>query len=329
MPKEKFSVGLDIGTHSIKLVKLRSVKDESELSAFALEPLEPNLAESLKRIKQSQGLESVNISVSGPATLLRYVNFPRMSEEEMLKALRFEAQKHIPFPISEINLDGSILKDDLGDNKMLLLIAAVKKEFVKERLKLLEEAGLRANIIDIDSVALINAFNFSYEPDDDLKHKAVALVNIGASMTNLNIIEAGLPRLSRDIQASGNNFTQKIADTLGMDFKSAESLKLNPDKEKAGKVAAALEAALSNLAGEIRTSFDYYESQSASTVAKIFLSGGSGSFSGLKDILANLLGIEVLYWDPFKKIILSTDLDAQKVKAHSVQLCVAAGLALR
>lgn len=329
MVKEKFSVGLDIGTHSIKLVKLRPVKDGQELSSFCLEPIGLNLSESLKRLKSEQGIESANISVSGTATLLRYVNFPKMNEAEMRQALRFEAQKHIPFSTSEINLDGSILKSDLPDNKMLLLIAAVKKELINERLKLLEDALVRVNIIDIDSLALINAFNFNYELEDNLKHKAVALINIGASMSNLNIIEEGIPRLSRDIQTSGNNFTQKLADIFGVDFKSAEALKLSPEKEKAGNVVAALEAALSALAGEIRTSFDYYESQSASTVAKIFLSGGSSLFSGLKDTLTNLLGIEVAYWSPFNKINLSAEVDAQKVKGLSAQLSVAAGLALR
>lgn len=327
--KEKFSVGLDIGTHSIKLVKLRIVKDGRELSSFCLEPIGLNLSEQLKRIKSEHGIESANISVSGTATLLRYINFPKMNEAEMRQALRFEAQKHIPFSASEINLDASILKSDLPDNKMLTLIAAVKKELIKERLQLLEDAHVRVNIIDIDSLALINAFNFNYELEDSLKHKAVALVNVGASMTNLNIIEEGIPRLSRDIQVSGNNFTQKIADILRIDFKSAEALKLNPEKEKAGNVAAALEAALSSLAGEIRTSFDYYESQGASTVAKIFLSGGSSLSNGLKDILANLLGIEVAYWGPFNKINLSAEVDAQKVKGVSAQLSVAAGLSLR
>ncbi len=155
------------------------------------------------------------------------------------------------------------------------------------------------------------------------------MINIGASMTNLNIIEAGFPRLSRDIQISGNNFTQRLADVFAMDLKAAEGLKLNPDKERAVRVTAAVEAILSNLAVEIRTSFDYYESQSATSVLKIFLSGGSSFFNGLKDILANLLGIEVEYWDPFKKINLSEEIDAQKVKAISSQLSVAVGLALR
>jgi type IV pilus assembly protein PilM len=185
------------------------------------------------------------------------------------------------------------------------------------------------NIVDIDSIALINAFNFGYAQDENLKHKAVALLNIGATTTNLDIWEAGLPRLCRDVHIAGNNFTQKIADIFGVDFKAAEDLKLNPTADKSNKISAVLDAVLTNLAGEIRTSFDYYESQSASSVAKIFLSGGGSKFIGLKDALANLLGIEVEVWDPLKQINLPDKADLNKVKELSPQLAVAVGLALR
>lgn len=327
--REKISFGLDIGTHSVKLAKLKFVKEGVELCGFASEPMGQNILESLKKLKTSWGIDSVNISVSGPAALLRYVNFPKMSESEMRQALKFEAQKHIPFSLPEVNLDGFILKEDLPDNKMLILIAAVKKDLVKERLKLLEDAGIRVNIIEIDSISLINAFNFNYTLDENLKNKAVALINIGASSTNLNIIEAGVPRLSRDIQIAGNSLTQKLVDIFGIDFKTAEGLKINPDKEKAEKITAAVEAALSNLSVEIRTSFDYYESQSASSVAKIFLSGGSSLFSAVKDMLANLSGIDVDLWDPLNKMTVSSEVDAQQVKTLANQLPVAVGLALR
>jgi type IV pilus assembly protein PilM len=252
-----------------------------------------------------------------------------MSSGELRQALKFEAQKYIPFSLDEVNLDSFILKEDLPDNKMLVLLAAVKKEFLRERLKIIESAGFKASIVDIDSLALINAFNFNYAKDSDiLKNKTIALLNIGAALTNLNILEDGIPCLSRDIQIAGNNFTQKLMDIFGLDFKSAEELKINP-KERLQKVSQAIEAVLVNLASEVRTSFDYYESQSASDVIKIFLSGGSSLFSGLKDMLANLVGIEVEPWNPIGKINIGDSVDAEKVKAVSNQLAVAIGLALR
>ncbi len=323
--KASSSLGLDIGTSTIKLVELKDLKDKDtvELVRFNLEPIQPDLVSQLKKLVGAPGV--INISVSGASTVLRYIDFPRMSEDELKGALKFEVQKYIPFPINEVNLDSHILKENPVDNKMLVLVAAVKKEFINQRLKLIQEAGLKANIVDIDSLALVNAFNFGYSKEN----KTIAILNIGASMSNLNILENGLPVLSRDIYIAGNNLAQKIHDCLGPDFKSLEELKIDTDKEEMNKVAAAAEPLFSDLAKELRVSFDYYESQSTSSVSKIFLSGGGSKFTGLKDILPNLLSIEVECWDPLRQISIIDTIDSKEVKALSVQLGVAVGLALR
>lgn len=327
--KDKYSVGLDIGTHTMKAVKLKFTKEATELCGFELMRIEPSLKECLLKIKELMKSESVNIGFSGSSTVIRYVNFPRMEEPEFRQALKFEAAKYIPFPLNEINLDGSILKEDLPENKMLVLIAAVKKELVSSRLKHLEETGLKTKIADIDSLALINTFKLNFGDKEDLKQKAIALLNIGASISGLDILEAGIPRFSRDIPIAGNTFTQKVADTFSLDLKAAEDLKIKPDNEKLPKIMSGTESVVGSLAGEIRTSFDYYESQSASTVAKIFLSGGGCCFPGLAEKLSDLLGIEVGCWDPLTKLNVAQDLDLQKAKSISSQLAVAVGLALR
>jgi type IV pilus assembly protein PilM len=252
-----------------------------------------------------------------------------MNAQELKQALKFEAEKYIPFPVEEVNLDGYILREDLPDNKMRILLAAVKKESLNQRLKLLRELGLEIDIVDIDSLALINAFNFNYSEDENLKNKTMALLNIGSATTNLNILENGLPSLSRDISIGGNNFTQRVADVLGSDFKTAEGLKTDSDKRKSDKVISAVESVLAKLAQEVRTSFDYYESRSVSFVEKIFISGGGSLYTGLKDMLTALLGLPVENWDPLKKISLAGNLDGSKIKAISGQLAVAIGLALR
>lgn len=330
LSKDRFSVGVDIGVSQIKVVKLKLGKDQVELCGFDVEPARLELGEVLGRIMQNHsGGEFINISLSGQQSVIRYVNFVRMNNSELKQALKFEAQKHIPFSVADVNLDGYILKDNLPDNKMLVLIAAVKKELVNQRLKLIESLGYRINLIDIDSIALLNAYNFNYPFEETQEHKAVALLNIGSSVSNLDILDNGIPRLSRDLHIAGNTFTQKIADIFSIDFANAENLKINPDKDKLNKVRAGVESALANLAGEIRTSFDYYESQGSSNVGKIFLSGGSAKFEGLKEMLAHLLSIEVEYWDPFKKIKIPGDMDAAKLKNSSGELSVAVGLALR
>ena len=326
---EKISIGLNIGVSSIKMVKLKFAKETTELCGFCLEQNQLDLEEVLKKIIQAQGIKRVNISVSGQQAITRYVDFPKMNAQELKQALKFEAEKYIPFPVEEVNLDGYILREDLPDNKMRILLAAVKKESLNQRLKLLRELGLEIDIVDIDSLALINAFNFNYSEDENLKNKTMALLNIGSATTNLNILENGLPSLSRDISIGGNNFTQRVADVLGSDFKTAEGLKTDSDKRKSDKVISAVESVLAKLAQEVRTSFDYYESRSVSSVEKIFISGGGSLYTGLKDMLTALLGLPVENWDPLKKISLAGNLDGSKIKAISGQLAVAIGLALR
>lgn len=328
-PKEKVALGLDIGTSTIKLVKLKFLKETVELSGFNIEPVTSDLGASLKKLEQSQNIKTINTGISGPASIIRYVNFPKLNKEEFNQSLKFEAKKHIPFLINEISLDGCILKPDLPDSQMLVLITAVKKDFLNQRLKIIGETNFTVNILDLDSLALVNAFNFNYSSDDDLRHKTIALLNIGASISNLNILEKGIPRLSRDITIAGNNLTQKIVDILGVDFNSAEKLKINTENERLKEVSAAIELILSNLSAEIRTSFDYYESQSSSSVEKIFLSGGGSLVKGLKETLSNSLSIEMGIWDPLKQLIIPNDSDIQKIRKLSGQFAVAIGLALR
>ncbi|MCX5705582.1 MAG: type IV pilus assembly protein PilM [Candidatus Omnitrophica bacterium] len=327
--RDKIFVGLDIGTQVVKIVKLRIAQDVVELVDFVLEPMQADPIEVFKKLKSAHSLEAVNIAFSGPSTVIRDINFPKMTAPELKQALKFEVQKHIPFPLAEVNLDGCILKDDLPDNKMLVLLAAVKKDFLSQRLKFIEDAGLKVNIIEIDSLALINAFNFNYGSDDYSGKKAIALLNVGATITNVSIIEDGLPRVSRDIQIGGNNFTQKISEVMGVDFRSAENLKINPAGDQAARMMTDLETVFTNLGAEIRTSFDYYESQSASSVGKIYLSGGGSLFTGFKEKISGLLGIGVEYWDCLSKIKQPNIADAEKLKPVLTQLNVAVGLALR
>ncbi|MBN1913551.1 MAG: pilus assembly protein PilM [Candidatus Omnitrophica bacterium] len=306
-PKNDTSAGLDIGTHSVKAVKLKFNQNEAELQGFNITAVGQSLPQALKASASALSVTSANISLSGPSVIIRYAEFPRMQAVELKQSLKFEAPKHIPFSVNEVNLDAHILKPSLADNKMLVLLAAVKKDFMNQRIKAIQDAGIRVAFVDIDSLALVNAFNYNYAKEQEsLKHRALALLNIGNSMTNLNIIEDKLPYLSRDIPIGANNFKQEDKGTTG-----------------------ASDALFSNLAAQIRTSFDYYESQSASTLAKIFLSGAGSLSAGLKEALAGILRIEVEYWDPLKKIKIDKKIESQGLKERSGQLAVAIGLALR
>jgi len=337
--KEEGAIGLDIGTSSIKAVALEVKDKEVFLKNFSFKEISDgsigpaNLAPLIKKSIDALGVSEgrVNISLSGQPVIIRYAWLPLMSQKELASSLRFEAAKLIPFSVEEVNIDSYILKQDISNNKMLVMVVAAKKEAVSERIKLVQDSGFKIKAIDVDSLALINAFNFNYHSEDEKDlPKVIALLNIGAAVSNLSILEAGVPVFSRDIYIAGNNFSKKIADSLSIDLKAAEDLKINPDKEKLEKVSAAIELILSSLASEVRTSFDYYESQSSSSVEKIFLSGGGSLFLNLKDSLNRLLGIGIDYWDPTKRITFLAGQDSsQQIKSYLRHFPVALGLAMR
>lgn len=330
-PRDSYSVGLDIGTSGVKAAKLKFSEGAVELVDFRIEPVSGGLPSAVKKIAEALGIKQVNLSASGTSGLLRYVDFPKMSKAELSGALKFEADKHIPFPINEVNLDSHILKQDVASGKMKVLLAAVKKDFVGQQLKIVKDnTQATVNLFDLDSVAIINAFNFNYSTDSkEASGTPVALLNIGAYVANLNILEHGVPVLSRDLRIAGNDFTQKISDILGVEFSQAEGLKINPQEDKIDKITMAVDSVLANLSAEVRTSFDYYESQGASSVSKVFLSGGGSNFAPLPEKLSGFLGIQAELWDPVIRIKQAPGVRGRLSKGVSGQLAVAIGLALR
>ena len=335
--KVRVGVGLDIGSAAVKAVKLSFSGDRTELSDFAIYPVKLEPGSTLKEMLQSHpGIDEVNVAVSGTSTIVRYVEFPSMQGSELKQAMKYEAEKLIPFPMADVDIDTYILKQGLPDNKMQVLLAAAKKEAIKQRLKMLEDAGLSAGVMDMETIALVNAFNFSYSEEESVKKKTIAILNIGSSFSNLNIVDSGQPRLSRDIHIAGENFTQKISEVFSVSRLKAEELKVDPAAlQTAGgeadgkKMVACVNSVLTNLATEVRTSFDYFESQNATSVEKIFLSGGGATFAGLDEMLSNLLGIAVEYWDPFRKVFIPENIGASQLKSQSRSFAVALGLALR
>ncbi|MCU0666141.1 MAG: pilus assembly protein PilM [Candidatus Omnitrophica bacterium] len=329
--KPRISIGLDSGTSFVKLVKFSFKNNLLELCGFDNVPVRADPQETLKPIFHFfNDTKFVNLSLCGSSTTVRYVTLPKMTEDELRKSIKFEAQKYIPFPAQEVNLDAAILKNDTANNNMFVAVAASKKDYTSQRVKLATENNLIPSFMDHDALAVVNAFIFNeVKAEKSNLPKTVALLNIGASYSTLSILEEGVPVLSRDISIAGNNFTHRIAENLSLDFSSAEKIKVSPPDDKIEQIKLAVEPVLASLATEIRVSFDYYESQSALNVEKIFLSGGTALLEGLPQSLSGLLDIEISGWDPLKRILIADGLDAKKLKSLSGQLAVAVGLALR
>jgi type IV pilus assembly protein PilM len=342
LPQEKprINIGLDIGTSSVKAVALRMQKDKIELVNFILrQKNNKSNGEVVKEVLEDLNIENknINISVAGQGVVVRSMQLPMMSISEAKKAVGFEAEKHIPFTIDEVFLDCFMLKQLPQENKMLILLAAAKKDLITQRLNLLKELGIVPHIIDVDSLALANVFNrqeikktisMQAENASSKSKKAIAILNLGASFSNLIIIERGLPKFIRDIFIGGNDLTKRISNILGLSIIEAEKTKCNPSTDWE-KIINASQTVLNNLVNEIRRSFDYFESDSNTQIDSLYLSGGGSYFKGISEFFNAYLNVEIKTLYPFANLTIADDLDMGALKSQAQRLLVATGLALR
>jgi Tfp pilus assembly PilM family ATPase len=299
--KQSCSVGLDIGSTYVKLVELQINDGQIQLKRASYSAINPesDLAALLGVLLRSQGVntQQVNTSLSGAAVVMRSITLPRMSPGELKGAVQFEAKRLIPFPLEEMVLDFAIIQEKAKDNKMQIVVAAAKKSLLQERIQLLEKAGLIPKIIDIDCFCLANAFTHSYaltgQETPQGRRETIGLLNIGARLTNLVVLENGSLKFSRDIG-----------------FGCQES-------------------ALSSLIAEISSSIDYYENQIGLPIEKIYLSGGVCFMPSVREFVSSHLDAGLVNFDVFAGIAIDAQLGKEELTAKQGIFAVALGLALR
>jgi type IV pilus assembly protein PilM len=355
-------VGLDIGSSSVKLVHLKAAgKDRwallgfavQDLSDEAVEEIDPDLrptvvGEAIKKaFKASKGAgKSVVTAVSGDAVIVRYIKMPFMTKDELKNVISFEAEQHIPLPIDQVVIDFHILGEVSEDNqkKLEVLLVAAKEEMVDEHLKLLKSAGLKPQVIDVDSFAMENAFESNY---GQLQGETIALVNIGAKTTTINVVEDGISHLTRDFAVAGNQFTKEIQREFNLSFAQAEELKRAqgqiviesdeilltrmPDKDdRSGRISEAVTPVLNKMLSEFRRSFDFYENSiKKRPISRVVLSGGGSRLKNIDKFFADKLGVPAELADPFKRIDIPKGFDAEALRLMAPSLVVGVGLAMR
>ena len=342
--KQKEIVGVDIGSHSIKLVQLRKEKAGWHLVNLGMAHLPPesivdnsimdssSVVECLSNLVESQGLKTKNVAtaVAGHSVIIRKIKLPVMTEVEAEASIEWEAEQYIPFEISEVNLDFQILGQDPQDStNMDVILVAAKKDFVNEYVAVFQEAGFTPLVMDIDSFALENAYQLNYDQDEDV----VALVNAGASSMNINIIKGGISVFTRDIQVGGNTFNHEIQKQLGLTDQEAEKVKLGgglPEVD-ATDVTTVLQETMDHLSQEIQRSLDFYSATSSDDkIQKVYLSGGVAKTPGCLDSLQRRLGVSVELLDPFRRIIVDkNNFDMEYIQAVSPFFALGVGLATR
>jgi len=357
----KSIVGLDIGSSSVKVVQVKLVGNQWQLLNLAVgeipkesldvkaqDQLRGAQIETIKRVLKEAGVKTKRVatSLSGDSVIIRYVKFPFMTQDELRGSISKEAEQYIPLNIDQVVLDFHVLGEvqEEGQRKLDVLLVAAKIDVVDQHLSMLKAAGLSPAIIDVDAFALQNAYEVG---KIDSNEETVALINLGASFTTVNILEGSNTRFTRDIPVAGNDFTKEIQKEFNIKFSEAEELKrshgvismeeddfslssVSQKDDRVLRMSDVMTPILNKLLGEIRRSFDYYETQSRKkTVERVILLGGSARLKNVNRFLANKLGIPVENFSAFRNVEPTNSIDQEKMAEVEFQMGTCLGLALR
>jgi type IV pilus assembly protein PilM len=343
--KNKPLVGLDIGSSSLKAVELTKSKKGYQLAAFAYEPLAADavvdgavmdaaaVAETIKQsfLAAKFKPKGVATGVSGHSVIVKRVVVPAATPDEVETSIQIDAEQYIPFDIAEVNLDyqvvgpGTTSSEEAG---MEVVLVAAKKDKIQNHTNVISLAGRTAEIVDIDAFALQNAFEANYTVDPAAP---VALLNIGASLMNINITKGGMPLFIRDVSVGGNQYTDILQKELQLNFQEAEDLKLGKTGgSEAEMVQPLLESITEMLIMEVQKTFDFFrETYPSETISRVLISGGASRMIGLAEKIQETFGYPAEILDPFKSITLGPKVEAEKITSLGPAFAVAVGLALR
>ncbi len=342
-------IGIDIGSHSIKLVQLKRMSRGYQLLHFGIMPLAPDsivdgvimdagsVVESLRNLVQMEKIKSKEVAtaISGQSVIVKKIRVPRMNEKELAENIQWEAEQHIPFEISDVNIDFQIMSpfeapDGNTGGQIDVILIAAKKSKVDDYANIILEAGLQPVVIDTNVFAIEN----EYEINNDIENRNIALVDIGASTMSINILKGNVTLFQRDIAIGGHRYTSALQKEFGIKYEQAEALKMGVGftetrgKEKVLSLMAVISEEISE---EIQRSLEFFRSTTAEEVInKIVVSGGCARIKGLDRFLSDRLGVPVEIADPFHRIQYSERVfDPEYLHDMAPIAAVSVGLAMR
>jgi type IV pilus assembly protein PilM len=332
------TVGLDIGTDHIRVAQVKPVGASFQLTGYSMVGVPMGavvegeivdveaVAASIRELVRSSGMHvrDCAIGVSNQKVVVRLIDLPFMERAELQGAIQYQAQDYIPIPIEDAILDFQIIGDYMtsaDEHMMEVVLVAAQRDMVGNAVRAVEEAGLRLQQIDVTSFAIVRALMppaQSVLPDEaEEAGEATGIIHISSGLTNIAVVEKGVPRFTRVSALAGNQFTQAIANALNLTFDEAEDLKLAvglPDIEqhalsqlppeldpaRAQTAQDALEREVSKFIAEVRRSLDYYLTQATQvrTIRKIMLTGSGAQLNNLAGYLEKGLQAEVRLADP-------------------------------
>lgn len=338
--RKRSSVGLDIGSGFVKVVEVDHSGDRPEVTRVAVRPLLPDaivegevmdaglVSDTLRSLFQDIGLKGREVvtAVGGHDVIIKPIKMDRMREADAREVIRWEAEQHVHFDINSVELDFQILDPDAEGLQMDVLLVAAKRELVENRVSLLRDAGVTPVLIDIEAFALHNAFERNYP---DAMRGIVALVNLGHETTNVNILEEGVPVLTRHIAFGSRKLREELQRERGMTGEQAEDV--IQGKQSYPELQRALDASAEEVAmGIERASAFLMTRQSGAGLGQIYLSGGGSRIPGMADTLASRIGVETRIVNPFERVSIRPGADEGISLAESApMLLLPLGLALR
>lgn len=342
--KKKDLIGIDIGSTSIKLIKLRGGKGSYELEHVGIVPLPPEaivdnslmgtsaVVDGLKSLFDGLGIKNIKdaaSSVSGNSVIIRKIALSAMSQEALEEEIQWEAEQYIPFDINDVNIDFQMLEPDENDpSRMFVLLVASKKDIINDYQSVFAEAGLKLVLVDVDVFAVQSAFEINYELDPE---SIYALVNIGASMMNINVVKEGYSLFTRDVQMGGGLYTEDIQKKMGISSDEAEKIKVSANINSSVELLESIARVNDTLSLEIRRSLDFYNSNALEgKITKVFLSGGGCKTLNLSKNVTERLNLPVEILNPFERIKCDTKKFEKEFLAEIAPvMAVAVGLASR
>ena len=341
--KKKEVVGIDVGSSSVKLVHLKDNKGAYQLLSIGIIPLPPeaivdntlmdssSISATIRNLVASTGvkIKDVACSISGNSVIIRKIVLPAMPQEELEDQISWEAEQYIPFDINDVNMDFQILSpDSIDPSKMNVLLVASKKDIINDYIAVFSEAGLNLTVVDVDSFAVQNTFevNHDFRADDIL-----ALINIGASVMNINIIKDGITLFTRDVQMGGNLYTEEIQKQLGLSSQEAESGKILAAETNDRQLLDVLSRVNETITQEIRRSLDFYNSTANDDrITAVFLCGGCAKVHNLAATIFERVGLPVETIKPFAKLTYNeNEFDPEYLQEIGPLMAVPVGLAMR
>jgi len=342
-------VGLDIGSSSVKAVELaaRGRGKDFELRSLGLVPLPSeaivqgaflNSSAIVDAIKEAIEIgrikaREVAVAVSGHSVIVKKVNLPTMSRDELAEQILWEAEQYIPFDVNEVNLDFQILDSSNADGQMDVLLVAAKKDLIDDYVQVIREAGLVPSCVDVAAFAVENAFeaNYEVEPED-----TIGLIDVGAQVVNITILQDGVPAFTRDINTGGNQYTEEIQKALSVNFEEAERIKLGggagSDHQEVvpQEVDGAIRSVTDSVVGEIARSLDFFTATSGDArISKVLLSGGGSRMAGFDTAFRGRTGLDVEILNPLARMTPSKAFDREQLDEIGPALSVGVGLAMR